>query len=64
MDNYYNYLFNKYSRDLDDELIDINIFGLNFKIKNKIRQNFYNKFITEIKRQNKIKREQKKNNLK
>ena len=63
MDNYYNYLFSKYASEPDDELIDINIFGLNFKIKNKIRQNFYNKFITEIKKQNKINREQKENNL-
>ena len=60
---WYNYLFSKYASEPDDELIDINIFGLNFKIKNKIRQNFYNKFITEIKKQNKINREQKENNL-
>ena len=58
MNSYYNELFSKYDKDINDDIIDINIFGINLKIKKKTQENFYNKFINKIKSQNKIKREQ------
>ena len=58
MDKYYNDIFSKYGKEENDELVEVLIFGIGLKIKKKTQKNFYGKFISTIKKQNKIKREQ------
>ena len=59
MINYYNEIFSKYGRGKDDKIVDINLFGYNFKIREKNKLNFKKNFMNRIKDQNKIKRENK-----
>ena len=64
MNGYYNELFSKYGKESNDEdndglvNIKLTLFGLNLKITKKAQNNFYNKFINDIKLRNIIKREQ------
>ena len=61
---YYNELFSKYGKESNDEdndglvNIKLTLFGLNLKITKKAQNYFYNKFISDIKIRNRIKREQ------
>ena len=57
-DKYYNDIFSKYGKESEVEMIDITMLGMNLKIKKKTQKNFYNKLMTNIRQQNKIKQEQ------
>ena len=60
MDNYYDYLYNKYGEQDDDSFtVKVNIYGLELMISPNIQKNYYKKFMENIKKQNKLKREQK-----
>ena len=63
MAEYYESLFNKFEKELkeskepnNNELIDIILFGINFKITKKAQKNFHQKFMNYVKIENKKKR--------
>ena len=62
MAKYYDSLFNKFEKEPkqsnNNELIDITLFGINFKITKKAQKNFHQKFMNYVKIENKRKRAQ------
>ena len=66
LNKYYDEIFNKYGKENENEktnpksLVDIKIFGLNFKIPIKVQRNYYKKFMKNVRFQN-IKRRDERN---
>jgi len=64
MSKYYDEIFNKYGNEnrRKKELIKVNIYGLELNITKKMKKNYYRRFMENVKHNNKIQRDQKKNN--
>ena len=64
MNKYYDEIYNKYGNESqrEEELINISIYGLELKITKKMQKNYYKRFMHNVKQNNKIQRDQKRNN--
>ena len=66
MNKYYEEIYNKYGKENEktniDNLVEIKIFGLDFKIPIKVQKNYYKKFMKNIRLENIKRREERKIN--
>ena len=64
MNKYYDEIYNKYGNESErkEDLININIYGLELKITKKMQKNYYKRFMENVKKNNKIQIEQERNN--